>query len=239
MIVFSFLLVLAALGLLVVGLLGASQVLVWASIAASAAAGLCLIWAVVQQRRAGYAEPVDSLAELDYQASARTAVIAPATDGPVPASAHRGPVHDPIHGPEQDAPAWSAPPGQDGPDPAVDSATEWIADAGHHGGVAADGQDRHHQDGEPPPDPDMQDPVDEPAEEAVSASDVLRTADLTYDVLVVDGRPRYHLVDCAHLRNREPIALPLAEARESGFTPCALCRPDSTLAARTRERFGD
>lgn len=235
MIVFSFLLVLAALGLLVVGLLGASQVLVWASIAASVAAGLCLIWAVLQQRRAGYAESDDRLADLDYQSSAQTAVIAATPDGSLRAPAHHGPASDAAPG----TPAWAVPSGPDEPDPAAIPDTEWSAEAEQHGAFASGRQDLPPPGGDLPPDVDVQDPVDEPAEEAVSASDVLRTADLTYDVLVVDGRPRYHLVDCAHLRDREPVSLPLAEARESGFTPCALCRPDSTLAARTRERFGD
>jgi hypothetical protein len=55
------------------------------------------------------------------------------------------------------------------------------------------------------------------------------------DVFVVDGRPRYHLVDCPHLAGREQIPLPVSEAREAGFTPCSLCKPDTTLAAKARE----
>jgi hypothetical protein len=76
------------------------------------------------------------------------------------------------------------------------------------------------------------DPADEPAEEDVSAPTVLAVVDLDAEVIVVDGRPRYHLVDCPHLAGRETVPLPVAEARESGFTPCSLCKPDATLVAR-------
>ncbi|HEX5494614.1 MAG TPA: hypothetical protein VFX70_08600 [Mycobacteriales bacterium] len=219
MIVFSFLLVLAALGLLVVGLLGASQVLIWASIAASAVAGLCLVMAVLQQRRAGHHEPVDTpLGRPDFAADAPTTVIPPIAGEAVPASA--GVPRS------QTQEGQSAPDGPPGVGPEQPVQHQRSGDSGR----AAAGADN----GEP-----FVDPPDEPVEESVSASDVLRTADLSYDVLVIDGRPRYHLVDCPHVRSREPVSLPLAEAREAGFTPCSLCRPDSTLAARTRERFGD
>jgi hypothetical protein len=85
-----------------------------------------------------------------------------------------------------------------------------------------------------PPDEDYPDPPDEPPEENVSAPDALRVIDLAADVLVVDGRPRYHLRDCSHLAGRESIPLPIPEARESGFTPCSLCRPSSRLAQQAR-----
>lgn len=76
------------------------------------------------------------------------------------------------------------------------------------------------------------DPPDEPAEEDVSAPTALRVVDLDAEVVVVDGRPRYHLDDCPHLDGRETVPLPVAEARESGFTPCSLCKPDATLVTR-------
>src|SRR5882757_595733 len=78
------------------------------------------------------------------------------------------------------------------------------------------------------------DPPDEPPEEDVSATDALRIIDLRDEVLVVDGRPRYHLADCRHLTGRETVGLPISEARESGFTPCAWCPPDSRLAETAR-----
>jgi len=221
-IVFSFLLVLAALGFLVVGLLSASQALIWGSIVASAAAGLCLVLAVVQQRRAGVDDSVDSPPGrtgpgADELGEDPTTVIAPVTTDSM--SAQAGATR---------SPAWQGQPGHHSP-PA--------AGAEQPTGHQWDGDSRDETTGESEDGP-FTDPPDEPGEEDVSASDVLRTADLAYDVLVVDGRPRYHLVDCPHLRERESVSLPLAEAREAGFTSCSVCRPDSTLAARTRERFG-
>ena len=58
---------------------------------------------------------------------------------------------------------------------------------------------------------------------------------MSADVLVVDGRPRYHLAGCVHLLGRgESEPLPVAEAVELGFTPCSLCEPDSALLAEAR-----
>jgi hypothetical protein len=50
-------------------------------------------------------------------------------------------------------------------------------------------------------------------------------------VWVVDGRPRYHLSTCASLANRDTEIVPLSQAVQDGFTPCALCDPDTALAA--------
>lgn len=82
---------------------------------------------------------------------------------------------------------------------------------------------RHHQ------------PDDPPVEE-VEVTDLLLIVDLTDEVLVVDEHPRYHVTDCRWLQGRGTIPLPLDEARTDGFTPCGVCRPDRTLAARTRAR---
>jgi len=50
-------------------------------------------------------------------------------------------------------------------------------------------------------------------------------------VWVVDGRPRYHLEACGFLAGRDAEPVPLRQAVEDGFTPCALCDPDSGLVA--------
>ena len=52
-----------------------------------------------------------------------------------------------------------------------------------------------------------EDPPDEPAPQQVSAADAARVGQMTTEVLVVDGRPRYHLAGCVHLlgRDHEPI----------------------------------
>lgn len=78
-------------------------------------------------------------------------------------------------------------------------------------------------------------PADEPAEEQTDAADLLVVAGLSADVRVVDERPRYHLSRCTWLVGRPTLGLPVSEARQLGFTPCAVCTPDSVLAARHRD----
>ncbi|EEP70879.1 hypothetical protein MCAG_01206 [Micromonospora sp. ATCC 39149] len=79
-------------------------------------------------------------------------------------------------------------------------------------------------------------PADEPPALRVSPADAALVAELDAEVQVVDGRPRYHLADCAHLYGREPEPLPVAEAVRLGFTPCARCAPDDALLADARPR---
>jgi hypothetical protein len=76
----------------------------------------------------------------------------------------------------------------------------------------------------------------DPGVEEVEVTDLLLVVDLTDEVLVVDEHPRYHLAECSWLAGRETIPLPLDEARTDGFTPCAVCSPDRTLAERARSR---
>jgi hypothetical protein len=77
-------------------------------------------------------------------------------------------------------------------------------------------------------------PEDEPSIQIVSPSMASRVAMLTTDVLVIDGRPRYHVAGCVHLIGRESEPLPVGEAVELGFTPCGMCEPDSALLAQAR-----
>lgn len=81
---------------------------------------------------------------------------------------------------------------------------------------------------------DDEDPLDEPVAQQVSAGDAARVARMTNEVLVIDGRPRYHLPGCVHLLGRDSEPLPVHEAVELGFTPCGLCEPDSALVAQAR-----
>lgn len=78
-------------------------------------------------------------------------------------------------------------------------------------------------------------PADEPGAESVSLDDAARVAALSQEVLVIDGRPRYHLPHCVHLMGRDSEPLPIAEAIELGFTPCALCEPDTNLLAESSQ----
>jgi hypothetical protein len=52
-----------------------------------------------------------------------------------------------------------------------------------------------------------------------------------HQVWVIDGRPRYHLAGCDFLLGRSGQPIPLSQAVEDGFTPCARCDPDSRLGA--------
>jgi clumping factor A len=84
--------------------------------------------------------------------------------------------------------------------------------------------------------PDEDDPADEPLPQAVRPGDAVRIARLDDEVLVVDGRPRYHLSDCPHLIGKRTEPLPANEAVELGFSPCGLCRPVDRLVARAAHR---
>jgi hypothetical protein len=222
-ILLSLVLVLLSLGLLIAGLAGASQGLVWASILSSVAAGTCLALAVLRRRAAP-----EEIGADDDQADAPTAgdgVVTRATGGVPEGTA-------PWSAPESGGPVaanWGSPAGRSaeaageitpaGPPAAeLDEATEVVSVPGGE----------HDADAYP-------DPPDEPPEEDVSAPDALRVTGLDTDVYVVDGRPRYHLQDCPHLADREVVPLPVPEAREAGFTPCSLCMPDSTLARQARK----
>jgi hypothetical protein len=78
--------------------------------------------------------------------------------------------------------------------------------------------------------------LEDPPVEEVEVTDLLLVVDLKDEVLVVDEHPRYHLAGCVHLSGRTSIPMPLDEARTDGFTPCAECAPDRTLAERVRAR---
>jgi hypothetical protein len=75
---------------------------------------------------------------------------------------------------------------------------------------------------------------EEPPEEDTDAADLLVVADLVDEVRVLDERPRYHLSSCSWLAGRPTLGLPVQEARQLQFTPCAVCRPDATLVSRHR-----
>jgi len=96
----------------------------------------------------------------------------------------------------------------------------------------SDGSGLSDEFGEPDPD----DPADEPLPQAVRAADAVRIARMDAEVLVVDGRPRFHFADCPHLVGRLTEPLPVAEAVELGFNPCGLCRPVDRLVAAAARR---
>jgi hypothetical protein len=49
-------------------------------------------------------------------------------------------------------------------------------------------------------------------------------------VWVIDGRPRYHLGDCAIIKGQDAEAIPYEQATEDGFMPCSLCEPYAARA---------
>lgn len=73
-----------------------------------------------------------------------------------------------------------------------------------------------------------------PDEEDTDPADLLVVSDLPDEVLVVDEYPRYHLESCSWPDTARAERLPVGEARELGFTPCAQCSPDAALASRHR-----
>lgn len=97
------------------------------------------------------------------------------------------------------------------------------------GGATASGPGYHTPEFD---EPDDEDPADEPLPQAVRPGDAVRVAQLDAEVVVVDGRPRYHLADCGHLAGRLSEPLPVREAVELGFSPCGQCRPVDRLVAR-------
>lgn len=61
-------------------------------------------------------------------------------------------------------------------------------------------------------------------------------SELEVEVVVVDEYPRYHVTSCTWLETRDTIPLGIGEARQLGFTPCALCKPDAEIAVQHREK---
>ncbi|SEC42184.1 hypothetical protein SAMN04489727_3693 [Amycolatopsis tolypomycina] len=74
----------------------------------------------------------------------------------------------------------------------------------------------------------------DPGVEETPEEDVAVLADLEDEVVVVDEHPRYHLRTCTWLGTRDTIPIGVGEARQLGFTPCDVCRPDATLVAAHR-----
>jgi hypothetical protein len=69
--------------------------------------------------------------------------------------------------------------------------------------------------------------------QAVTDADAAAVGRLGTPVIVVDGRPRYHVADCLHVLGRSVQRVPVREAAVIGFTPCALCEPVTRSCARS------
>jgi hypothetical protein len=239
MIVVSLLLILVAVTLLVLGLVGGSSSLLISSIVASLLAAVAL---VIGARQASAARRT---------ATAGDAARAARRPEPDPGAAYvagRQDTEEHLPGPDatqrvqpdadlydyDDAAAGRPSSGQTaGPaptEPAPDP-TDYEHAATLIGGARTDEQSPAEFD-----EPDPDDPDDEPLPQSVRPADAVRVASLDAEVLVVDGRPRYHLADCSHLVGRSTEGLPVAEAVELGFSPCGLCRPVDRLVAAAARR---
>ncbi|WP_200209741.1 hypothetical protein [Micromonospora coerulea] len=206
MIVASILLILVAVVLLVAGLAGGSSQLLIISIAASLLAAVAL---VVGARQATAGRATDRTApRRGWPTGSRTAHGAPARE-PSEGTAYGPPAQEPDipvqHVPPTVGYGWRQPP------------------------EPPSGSDLRPR---PAPGPGTDEvPVDEPDIQQVGAEEAALVAQLSTPVHVVQGRPRYHLATCPHLLDRPPSRMPVAEAVEFGFTPCARCAPVSALLA--------
>ncbi|GAB3811122.1 hypothetical protein [Micromonospora zhanjiangensis] len=210
MIVASLLLILVAVTLLVLGLANGSSALLISSIAASLLAAVALVVGA-RQAAAGRIDldGHDPTARADDRTRPRRSA----------AEAPTGPWSD----------GASTPFAEPGGFPEPDGMVPGQPERGSRPATA-------HRPAEPPPTTVHPDevPPDEPAVQPVPPADAALVARLAATVVVVDGRPRYHLPDCGHLADRDGESLPVREAVELGFTPCARCRPDSALLADVR-----
>jgi hypothetical protein len=255
-IVGSLLLILVAVVLLVLGLTNGSSAMLIGSIGASLLAAVALVVGARQDTAARADEVylddepdgrvrVDDEDQQGYAESYATAGYAAGRTGqrlggPADAgSAYAGGPAAAPPAPPMDHPTVTLPPQSTGPPPAAPPRAAPPAEAPAEAGRPAQPVGGGHPVGGHPvgvaDDLDDEDPPDEPAPQAVSPTDAARVARLGTDVLVIDGRPRYHLPGCVHLLGRESEPLPASEAVELGFTPCSLCEPASALLTDPRQ----
>ena len=234
MIPLSLLLVVGASVLLVRGLVVSSQMLIWAAFLAILAAGASLVVSVLHRRgQAAVQGPAFLPAGPPGQEPPGAGVVppftgttglpvagSPTTEGSTAAGwgSYRGDAAGPADatGPPTETPAAFETPTATEASTATETSTAMEASTATELPTATVG------------------PADEPPPEDIPVGAALRAAQLPDEVIVVDGRPRYHLADCATLAGRDGSSLALSAARRAGFTPCSLCRPDSTLLARSR-----
>lgn len=79
-------------------------------------------------------------------------------------------------------------------------------------------------------------PAGAPDDRAVAAPEDDGEWEETPLVLVVPGRPRYHLDGCRYITGKDVEELELDEARAAGYTSCATCRPDEAIEAYFAEQ---
>jgi hypothetical protein len=213
-------LVLAAFGLLIAALTTANTLFAWISVAVSVIAAGLLVFDWLRGRR----RVVEAAEDAEPDPVLMTRAQPPLTD-------RRPPLGDMPDGTPPREPGRSEPPGLDLARPAEAVPEEPDDDDPFLPEPAAAVPDRPVERPERQPVPEE---PGEPGEEQTDATDLLVVSDLPAEVRVVDEHPRYHLATCTFLHDKATLPLPVAEARQLGFTPCARCGPDATLAARHR-----
>lgn len=222
MIVASLVLILGAVALLVLGLLNGSSGLLVGSIGTSLLAAVAL---VVGVRQASAARSVADLDEDEQFDGDEDEEWSHRTDHqPHTQESVRAVV--PPRGPERPG-GWSGEPVRER-EPSLGGRDQEPDQEQTVVGLTVPAQPLHDHDH------DDEDPPDEPVAQRVTATDAARVARMNTDVLVIDGRPRYHVAGCVHLLGRPYEPLPVSEAVELGFSPCGLCEPDSALLADAR-----
>jgi hypothetical protein len=265
MILFSFALVVASAAALGWGIATASEQLVWGALVAGLAAVALVAGSVVRLRRRlaespappspDAAPPSSSAPAAAPQAGWPWSADAAGTVAP-PRSGWTGPVGPPSGPPPGPAQEWARPPPPAGADQAGAASQPAVAGepgadraaAGQPGAADQQGAMARQRDSvqeeiastlgtardRPLGEPFAED--GEPPVEDVPVRDALRVAQLSDDVRVLDGHPRYHLDACPTLTGTEPVPIPVSAARRAGFTPCAVCGPDRILLARALDR---
>jgi len=251
-IVGSLLLILVAVGLLVAGVLSSSNVLIIASIVATVIAAIVLILGVRQSAKgADDEEDYDDVASDEADTSAGFRAGDARRDTPRGAQSHPDRSSDRGDGSAADAGATprggtitdeavaTSIPSQGGerfesaPDLADSEAADEFGAAAAESAGAGSAAAESVAVAESVGDVD-EDPQDEPSAQMTTPTNAARIAMLASEVLVIDGRPRYHVSGCVHLLGRESEPLPVGEAVELGFSPCGMCEPDSALLAEAR-----
>ncbi|MER7890990.1 hypothetical protein ABTX15_14315 [Micromonospora sp. NPDC094482] len=204
MIVASLLLILVAVALLVLGLAGGSSLMLIISIGASLLAAVALVVGARQAATSRTTAGPDPSGPWQAEASRPAEPAAPRVAYGPPLAEPEIPVQHVPSTVGTGGTGWRQPPEA----PADDEPSPGAAAVGAHD--------------------------DEPAAQPVTPAEEARLARLVDEVRVVDGRPRYHLDDCAHLVGRTHEPLPVAEAVELGFTPCQRCAPATVLLTDAR-----
>lgn len=213
MLIVVLVLVLVALGLLVVSLVLGNGLFAWLSIVASVLAAVALLLDIFRRRGGRGGREAEGGGQTEAPESASGAGVG----GTAALTAEQ---------PDETA---------DGAAAVEEDGSEPVSGTESGGADEADGEETVSSAAETPDGEPAEELDDvEPGEEETDAADLLTVTDLDDQVVVVDERPRYHLEECGWLGDRATIPLPAREARDLGFTPCAVCTPDRVLAARSR-----